>query len=78
MVSCVFLIRLFYFKSIKSCVPEGNTAGDQSIPIILTQQELAALVQQQQQLHDVQNQQEPEHSGIPTGTPAASGALVCL
>lgn len=47
---------------------------EQSIPIILTQQELAALVQQQQlQLQDIHGQPavepelEPQHSSIPTG-----------
>lgn len=54
----------------------GDAEGsvDQTIPIVLTQQELAALVQQQQQLQDVHNQPEPEpepaepqHSAVPTG-----------
>lgn len=48
------------------CVFAGEGAVNQSIPIVLTQQELAALVQQQQQLQDIHNQQE--HSTVPTGT----------
>ncbi|XP_074501003.1 host cell factor 1b isoform X5 [Sebastes fasciatus] len=48
----------------------GGGAVDQSIPIVLTQQELAALVQQQ--LQDIHNQPEPaepepQHSCMPTG-----------
>lgn len=61
------------------CVSAGDADGseDQTIPIVLTQQELAALVQQQQQLQDIQNQPEaesaepePQHT-VPTGTHTA-------
>ncbi len=62
-------------------VGEAGGSVDQSIPIVLTQQELAALVQQQQQLQDVHNQPEPaepgpQHSSMPTGRPAANINLV--
>lgn len=61
---------------ILSCA--GDAGGsEQSIPIVLTQQELAALVQQQQQLQSIHQPEpepepepEPQHSSIPTGTPA--------
>ncbi|XP_029993907.1 host cell factor 1-like isoform X3 [Sphaeramia orbicularis] len=64
----------------------GDAEGsvDQSIPIVLTQQELAALVQQQQQLQDVHNQPEPEpepepaepqHSAMPTEGLAPADSL---
>ena len=51
-------------------VSAGGAANsvDQSAPIILTQQELAALVQQQQQLQDIHAHPEPQHSSLPTGT----------
>ncbi|XP_073326843.1 host cell factor 1b isoform X2 [Pagrus major] len=53
---------------------------DQSIPIVLTQQELAALVQQQQHLQDVHNQPEPaepepQHSSMPTEGLAPADSL---
>ncbi|XP_042265246.1 host cell factor 1-like isoform X1 [Thunnus maccoyii] len=51
----------------------GEGAVNQSIPIVLTQQELAALVQQQQQLQDVHNQ--PEHSAVPTEGLAPADSL---
>lgn len=59
-------------------VGEAEGSVDQSIPIILTPQELAALVQQQQHLQDIHNQPEPaepepQHS-MPTGRPAATHA----
>lgn len=58
-------------------VGEAEGSEDQTIPIVLTQQELEALVQQQQQLQDVHNQQEPavpetQHSSVPTGNPATT------
>ncbi|KAM9855603.1 host cell factor 1b [Aulostomus maculatus] len=60
----------------------GEAGGDQSIPIVLTQQELAALVQQQQQqLQDVHNQPEPEpepepeHGTVPTEGLAPADSL---
>ncbi|KAM9351260.1 host cell factor 1b [Symphorus nematophorus] len=37
----------------------ADSSVDPSVPIVLTQQELAALVQQQQQLQDLHNQPEP-------------------
>ncbi|XP_041801023.1 host cell factor 1-like [Chelmon rostratus] len=59
---------------------EGSV--DQSIPIVLTQQELAALVQQQQQLQDAHNQPEtepaepePQHSSVPTEGLAPADSL---
>ncbi|XP_038578550.1 host cell factor 1b isoform X2 [Micropterus salmoides] len=58
----------------------GDGSEDQSIPIILTQQELAALVQQQQQLQDAHNQPEPaepepQHSSVPTEGLAPADSL---
>ncbi|KAM7411075.1 hypothetical protein PAMA_021179 [Pampus argenteus] len=50
----------------------GEEAVNQSIPIVLTQQELAALVQQQQ-LQDVHNQ--PEHTTMPTEGLAPADSL---
>ncbi|XP_071333616.1 host cell factor 1b isoform X2 [Trachinotus anak] len=58
----------------------GETDVDQSIPIVLTQQELAALVQQQQ-LQDIHNQPEPEpepesqQSNMPTEGLAPADSL---
>lgn len=54
---------------------------DQTIPIVLTQQELEALVQQQQQLQDIHHQAEPaepepQHTSVPTGRPVAALKLV--
>lgn len=59
---------------ILSCAGDAE-GSEQSIPIVLTQQELAALVQQQQQLQSIHQPEpepepEPQHSSIPTGTPA--------
>ncbi|XP_037628576.1 host cell factor 1b isoform X10 [Sebastes umbrosus] len=56
----------------------GGGAVDQSIPIVLTQQELAALVQQQ--LQDIHNQPEPaepepQHSCMPTEGLAPADSL---
>ncbi|XP_030278158.1 host cell factor 1-like isoform X3 [Sparus aurata] len=53
---------------------------DQSFPIVLTQQELAALVQQQQHLQDAHNQAEPaepepQHSSVPTEGLAPADSL---
>ncbi|XP_035016329.1 host cell factor 1b [Hippoglossus stenolepis] len=48
---------------------------DQSVPIILTQQELAALVQQQQQLQDIHAHPEPQHSSLPTEGLAPADSL---
>lgn len=50
---------------------------DQTIPIVLTQQELEALVQQQQQLQDIHSQPdaaepEPQHTSVPTGRPSTA------
>ncbi|XP_029975058.1 LOW QUALITY PROTEIN: host cell factor 1-like [Salarias fasciatus] len=55
---------------------DDGDAMDQSIPIVLTPQELAALVQQQQQLQETQ-QPEPEaqHSSIPTEGLAPADSL---
>ncbi|XP_069572656.1 host cell factor 1-like isoform X2 [Brachyistius frenatus] len=61
--------------------PEASL--DRTIPIILTQQELAALVLQQQQLQDIHNQLEPEpepepepqHSSVPTEGLAPADSL---
>nr|XP_046253106.1 host cell factor 1b isoform X2 [Scatophagus argus] len=57
----------------------GHMEGsmDQSIPIVLTQQELAALVRQRQQLQDVHSQPEPEpqHSNVPTEGLAPADSL---
>ncbi|XP_040009179.1 host cell factor 1b isoform X3 [Xiphias gladius] len=59
---------------------EAEGSVDQSIPIVLTQQELAALVQQQ--LQDVHNQPgpkpaepEPQHSNMPTEGLAPADSL---
>ncbi|XP_075882915.1 host cell factor 1b [Nelusetta ayraudi] len=59
----------------------GDGSEEQTIPIVLTQQELAALVQQQQQLQDVHNQPEeeaaepePQHS-MPTEGLAPADSL---
>ncbi|XP_062283164.1 host cell factor 1b [Scomber scombrus] len=51
----------------------GEGAVSQSIPIVLTQQELAALVQQHQQMQEVQNQ--PEQSAMPTEGLAPADSL---
>ncbi|XP_056239811.1 host cell factor 1b isoform X1 [Seriola aureovittata] len=56
----------------------GEAEVDQSIPIVLTQQELAALVQQQ--LQDIHNQPEPaepesQHSNVPTEGLAPADSL---
>uniref|UniRef100_H3CHQ6 Host cell factor 1 n=1 Tax=Tetraodon nigroviridis TaxID=99883 RepID=H3CHQ6_TETNG len=60
----------------------GGTEGsvDQSIPIVLTQQELEALVQQQQQLQDIHSQAEaaepePQHTSVPTEGLAPADSL---
>lgn len=57
-----------------ACGAEGP--ADQPIPIVLTQQELEALVQQQQQLQDIHQQAEaepePQQTHLPTGTPAVT------
>lgn len=52
------------------CVCPGGAESEQSIPIMLTQQELAALIQQQQQLQDLpcQAEDEAEPGPVPTGT----------
>lgn len=54
-------------------------ASDHAIPIVLTQQELAALVQQQQQMHQQEPEPEPEpepqHSSIPTEGLAPADSL---
>ncbi|XP_026187799.1 host cell factor 1b isoform X2 [Mastacembelus armatus] len=54
----------------------GETEGsvDQSIPIVLTQQELAALVQQQL-LQNFHNQPEAQHSNVPTEGLAPADSL---
>lgn len=74
-LKCVFF---FFF-----CASVGEAEGsvDQTIPIVLTQQELEALVQQQQQLQDIHNQPEPaepepQHTNLPTGRPTT--ALQCV
>ncbi|XP_028309467.1 host cell factor 1-like [Gouania willdenowi] len=56
----------------------GHTgdAVDQSVPIVLTQQELAVLVQQQQQLQDTQQEAaEPPQSSVPTEGLAPADSL---
>uniref|UniRef100_I3IWM8 Host cell factor 1 n=2 Tax=Oreochromis niloticus TaxID=8128 RepID=I3IWM8_ORENI len=61
----------------------GDAEGsEQSIPIVLTQQELAALVQQQQQLQGIHQPEpepepepEPQHSSIPTEGLAPADSL---
>lgn len=60
----------------------GETEGsvDQTIPIVLTQQELEALVQQQQQLQDIHHQAEPaepepQHTNVPTGLETLKSAF---
>ncbi|XP_005748048.1 host cell factor 1b isoform X1 [Pundamilia nyererei] len=61
----------------------GDAEGsEQSIPIVLTQQELAALVQQQQQLQNIHQPEpepepepEPQHSSIPTEGLAPADSL---
>lgn len=54
-------------------IGDGNDAMDQSIPIVLTQQELAALVQQQ--LQESQQEPEPQHSNVPTECLAPADSL---
>ncbi|XP_028265421.1 host cell factor 1b isoform X2 [Parambassis ranga] len=63
-------------------IGDTEASMEQSIPIILTQQELAALVQQQQlQLQDIHSQPalepelEPQHSSIPTEGLAPADSL---
>ncbi|KAG8003076.1 Host cell factor 1 [Nibea albiflora] len=46
-------------QPIRTCDVISHGSVDQSVPIVLTQQDLAALVQQQQQLQDVQIPPEP-------------------
>ncbi|XP_061908620.1 host cell factor 1b [Entelurus aequoreus] len=55
----------------------GDADSEQAIPIVLTQQELAALVQQQQQLQDVQGQaeEEAEPGAVPTEGLAPADSL---
>ncbi|XP_077456910.1 host cell factor 1-like isoform X1 [Stigmatopora argus] len=49
--------------------------SEQSIPIVLTQEELAALVQQQQQLQDLQAGEEAEPGSVPTEGLAPADSL---
>nr|XP_057939974.1 host cell factor 1-like isoform X3 [Doryrhamphus excisus] len=55
----------------------GHIGDAESIPIVLTQQELAALVQQQQQLQDVHGQaeEEAEPGAVPTEGLAPADSL---
>uniref|UniRef100_A0AAR2IQ84 Host cell factor 1 n=1 Tax=Pygocentrus nattereri TaxID=42514 RepID=A0AAR2IQ84_PYGNA len=64
------------------CTGEGDTSADdqqsQTIPIVLTQQELAALVQQQQQLQEAQAEQQqegPVSASLPTEGLAPADSL---
>lgn len=52
---------------------EGQEGQATTIPIVLTQQELAALVQQQQQLQEAQAQQQHHH--LPTEALAPADSL---
>lgn len=52
---------------------EGQEGQATTIPIVLTQQELAALVQQQQQLQEAQAQQQQHH--LPTEALAPADSL---
>ncbi|XP_057717284.1 host cell factor 1b [Corythoichthys intestinalis] len=49
--------------------------SEQSIPIVLTQEELTALVQQQQQLQDLQGGEEAEPGAVPTEGLAPADSL---
>lgn len=53
---------------------EGQEGQATTIPIVLTQQELAALVQQQQQLQEAQAQQQ-QHHHLPTEALAPADSL---
>ncbi|KAL7398491.1 hypothetical protein ABVT39_010742 [Epinephelus coioides] len=53
----------------------GGGAVDQSIPIVLTQQELAALVQQQQDIHNHPESEPAEQSSVPTEGLAPADSL---
>ncbi|XP_068964524.1 host cell factor 1 isoform X3 [Petaurus breviceps papuanus] len=54
---------------------EGQEGQPTSIPIVLTQQELAALVQQQQQLQEAQAQVHHHHHHLPTEALAPADSL---
>ncbi|CAN9515261.1 unnamed protein product [Ophioblennius macclurei] len=55
---------------------DSGDAMEQSIPIVLTQQELAALVQQQQQLQEMQQAEaEAQQSSVPTEGLAPADSL---
>ncbi|XP_033485276.2 host cell factor 1b [Epinephelus lanceolatus] len=53
----------------------GGGTVDQSIPIVLTQQELAALVQQQQDIHNHPESEPAEQSSVPTEGLAPADSL---
>lgn len=52
-----------------ACAGVAEGSADQPIPIVLTQQELEALVQQQQQLQDIHHavDADAQHASMPTG-----------
>lgn len=54
---------------------EGQEGQATTIPIVLTQQELAALVQQQQQLQEAQAQAQQQHHHLPTEALAPADSL---
>ncbi|XP_024915340.1 host cell factor 1b isoform X6 [Cynoglossus semilaevis] len=54
-------------QAVLQAAGEGDISVDQSIPIVLTQQDLAALVQQQ--LQDVHSRMEPEPEPEPSNVP---------
>ncbi|XP_026223503.1 host cell factor 1b isoform X2 [Anabas testudineus] len=71
-------------QAVLQAAGEAEGSDDQTIPIVLTQQELAALAQQQQQeqLEDVHHQSEPEaaepeprHSNVPAEGLAPADSL---
>ncbi|TKS65166.1 Host cell factor 1 [Collichthys lucidus] len=72
-------VRQATIQAVLRAAGQIDGSVDQSVPIVLTQQDLAALVQQQQQLQDVQIQPEPaeprpQHS-IPTEGLAPADSL---
>ncbi|XP_027623372.1 host cell factor 1 [Tupaia chinensis] len=60
-------------QAAQQAVMEGQEGQATTIPIVLTQQELAALVQQQQQLQEAQAQQQHHH--LPTEALAPADSL---
>ncbi|XP_027131415.1 host cell factor 1b isoform X2 [Larimichthys crocea] len=72
-------VRQATIQAVLRAAGQIDGSVDQSVPIVLTQQDLAALVQQQQQLQDVQIQPEPAEPGpqhsVPTEGLAPADSL---